>query len=251
MSPEREHEEIESLLGAFVLGATDAEEEEMVRAHLPGCASCTATVRRLERAVGAIPFAVEAVTPPTRLREQILAAAAAARPPARAMPQRTRVLRLPAPRLARIWTSAGVRSAVAAAAIIAFALGLGLGAGIGRSVSPPPPSSTGVAEYALHGSGAMAVAQGHAFELKQQGLTLVEFSGMPALEAGKVYELWLIPEQGDPVPAAVFKPDAEGSHVVVLARNLLGVKALAVTAEAGPNGTTAPTQQPQLIGTVG
>src|SRR5436309_2923401 len=85
----------------------------------------------------------------------------------------------------------------------------------------------------------------------EQGLTLVEFSGMPALEAGKVYELWLIPQQGDPVPAAVFKPDAEGSHVVVLARNLRGVKALAVTAEAGPNGTTAPTEQPQLVGTVG
>src|SRR5947199_8159084 len=120
MSPEREHEEIESLLGAFVLGATEAEEEEMVRAHLPGCASCTATVRRLERPVGAIPFAVEAVTPPRRLREQIMAAAAASRPPTRAMPQRTRALRLPTPRPSPRGTGSGVRSAAAAAPPIPF-----------------------------------------------------------------------------------------------------------------------------------
>jgi len=50
----------------------------------------------------------------------------------------------------------------------------------------------------------------------------------------------VIPSQGQPAPGAVFKPDPGGNHVVVLPRNLHGLTALAVTAEVGPNGTSAP-----------
>jgi hypothetical protein len=46
-------------------------------------------------------------------------------------------------------------------------------------------------------------------------------------------------------------PCRKGGHVLVLARSLSGVNALAVTEEAGPNGTQAPTQQPQLVGSLG
>ncbi len=253
MSPDHDHdhEELQDLLAAFALGAVDPDEEEMVRAHLAGCATCTEIARRLLQAVGAVPLAVEPATPPARLREQILTAAAAARRAERPTPQRARVLRLRPPR-ARIWPpGAGLRARVAAAALVAFALGAGLGLGIGRSVAPQSGPASNVAQYSLLGSGNMSGAQGRVFELKQQGLTLVEFSNLPGLEAGKVYELWLIPRTGQPTPAGVFKPDPGGSHVVVLAQSLQGLKALAVTAEAGPNGTAAPTQQPELIGTIG
>jgi anti-sigma-K factor RskA len=97
----------------------------------------------------------------------------------------------------------------------------------------------------------MTGAQGRVFELRQEGLTLVQFSGLPQLEPGRVYELWLIPKEGQPAPAGVFAPDQEGSYVAVIARNLAGLKALAVTDEISPNGTSAPTQQPQLVGSVG
>jgi len=251
MSPERDHEEIEDLLAAFVLGTTDPEEDELVGAHLEGCSTCTSAVQRLRRALGAVPLAAETVSPPQRLRQQILSTAAIARQSEIATPRRARVLRLRPPRT-RIWpVGAGWRSAAAAAAIVAFALGTGVGLGVGRSIAPQPAPTSAVTQYSLTGSGAMSGAQGRVFELKQQGLTLVEFSNLPDLEAGKVYELWLIPSQGQPAPAGVFKPDPGGSHVVVLARNLRGLTALAVTAEAGPIGTPAPSQQPQLIGKVG
>jgi anti-sigma-K factor RskA len=250
MSPERDHEEIEDLLAAFTLGAVEPDDEELVRAHLEGCSSCTDTVRRLRRAVGALPLAVEPAVPPSRLRDQILAAAAASRPSERAA-SRSPVLRFraPRPRVPRVAT--GWRSAVAFTAVVAFALGAGLGLGIGRSIAPQTGPAPNVVQYTLTGSGTMAGAQGRVFELKQQGLTLVDFSNLPDLEPGKVYELWLIPKQGQPLAAGVFKPDPEGSHVVVLARSLKGLSALAVTAEAGPNGTTAPSQQPQLLGSLG
>jgi anti-sigma-K factor RskA len=251
MSPERVDDEVEDLLAAFVLGATDPEEDALVRAHLEGCAACTSTVQRLRRVLGAIPEGADTVSPPPRLRQQILEAAAAARHSELATSRKARVFRLRPPR-PRIWpVGAGWRSAAAAAAIVAFALGAGLGLGVGRSIAPQPAPASSVTQYSLSGSGAMSGAQGKVYELKQQGLTLVEFSNLPELEAGKVYELWLIPSQGQPAPAGVFKPDPGGSHVVVLARNLQGLTALAVTAEAGPNGTSAPSQQPQLAGKVG
>jgi len=251
MSPERDHEEIEDLLAAFVLGTTDPEEDALVREHLEGCSTCTRVVQRLQRALGALPLAAESVTPPQRLREQILAAAGASRRPEITAPRRARVLRL-RPARTGLWPAGGGwRSAIAASAIVAFALGAGLGLGLGRTIGPQPAPVSGVAQYSLSGSGAMSGAQGRVFELKQQGLTLVEFSNLPELEAGKVYELWLIPSQGQPSPGGVFRPDPGGSHVVVLARNLQGVTALAVTAEPGPAGTSAPSQQPELVGKVG
>jgi len=251
MSPERDHEEIQDLLAAYVLGATDPEEDEVVRAHLDGCSTCTSTVHRLQRALCAIPLAAETVPPPPRLRQQILEMAAASRQSELPGRRKERVLRLQ-PRRVPIWRQgAGWRAAATAVAIVAFALGAGLGLGIGRSIAPQQPPASTVAQYSLSGSGTMAGAQGRVFELKQQGLTLVEFSNLPELEAGKVYELWLIPHNGQPAPAGVFRPDPGGSHVVVLARSLTGLTALAVTAEVGPNGTAAPSQQPELVGTVG
>src|SRR6266581_2654991 len=143
MSPERDHEEIEELLAAFALGATDPEEDALVREHLEGCSTCTSTVQRLRRALGAVPLAAETVAPPQRLREQILSAAGASRSPQFATPRRARVLRL-RPRATRLKLAGpGWRSAVAAAAIVAFALGAGLGLGFGRSTAPQPaPAST-------------------------------------------------------------------------------------------------------------
>src|SRR5258708_5590815 len=97
----------------------------------------------------------------------------------------------------------------------------------------------------------MAGAQGRVYELPHEGLTLVQFAGLPRPAPGRIFELWLISKDGHPAPGAVFVPDSEGGHVLVLARDLTGLKALAVTEEAVPNGTQAPTHEPQLVGSGG
>src|SRR2546430_17652863 len=103
MSPERDHDEIEDLLAAFVLGATDPQEEALVREHLEGCSTCTSTVQRLRRALGAVPLAAETVAPPQRLRHQILSAAGASPAPEVATPPGAPGLRL-RPRASRLKT---------------------------------------------------------------------------------------------------------------------------------------------------
>jgi anti-sigma-K factor RskA len=241
-----DHDEMEASVAALVLGALDDEEADEVRRHLETCPTCPGLAVDLRRAVGALPLAVEPVPPPTDLRDRILAVAGAdvASPEVRARPAGMPVRRAPSRRWV-LWRPA----AAAAAAIIAFALGAGLGLGIGRSTAPPP--STAVAQFTMSGTGPMEGAHGSVFELKREGVTFVQFSGLPLIASDRVYELWLIPGSGQPVPGAVFAPDLRGGQVVVVGRALSGYKALAVTEEAAPDGASAPTQQPQLSGAVG
>jgi len=96
----------------------------------------------------------------------------------------------------------------------------------------------------------MAGAHGMVIDLKTDGVALVDFHGRPQLDKGKVYELWLITPGGHPDSAAVFVPDSNGGKVVLVNLPLKGYAQMAVTAEDGPDGATAPTQAPQLSGTL-
>jgi anti-sigma-K factor RskA len=58
-------------------------------------------------------------------------------------------------------------------------------------------------------------------------------SNLQSLPAQKVYELWLIPINGAPIPAGIFKPDAHGGASVINPPLPKGVqaKAFAITVE--------------------
>lgn len=96
----------------------------------------------------------------------------------------------------------------------------------------------------------MTGASGQVTDFPQSRLTLVSLSGMPQVGSTNVYELWLIPDQGSPIPAGVFRPEIDGSKVLILSRDLKGLKALAVTREPAPYGSPQPTQTPQLAGNI-
>jgi anti-sigma-K factor RskA len=96
----------------------------------------------------------------------------------------------------------------------------------------------------------MAGVQGSAVYLKKDGVTLVEFKSLPALDRDRVYELWLVTDDGKPVPAGVFTPGPDGSKVVVVDRSLKGIKALAVSVEPGPDGSLTPSRAPELAAQV-
>jgi anti-sigma-K factor RskA len=244
-----DHEELESNVAAWVLGALDREEAEVVEAHVEGCASCRETAARLQRAVTALPLVVAEVPPPARLRERILAAAAASSgPPATSSRLRTKVTP-PARRsaFAPLFDRLPVYAA-AAAVVVALVAGLVAGDLVGRGSQAIPPSQ--VARFTLSGHESLAGAKATVIDLRADGLALVDFSGLPAVGQGRVYEVWLITSGGRADPAAVFVPDSNGSKVVLVNRALQGYTLMAITNEAGPDGTQAPTQKPQLYGNV-
>jgi anti-sigma-K factor RskA len=141
--------------------------------------------------------------------------------------------------------------ALLAVATVVLALLIGLAAGdvIGRNAVAPAPAQ--VARYQLVGHGALAGARGTVINLKVDGVVLVDFNGMPPLASGKVYQLWLITPGGHPDSAAVFVPDSNGGKVVLVGLPLKGYSQMAVTAEDAPNGSPAPSQQPELYGNLG
>lgn len=244
-----EHEDLEMSVPAWVLGALDADEADAVRLHVEGCAACRETAGRLRRVVSALPLEVDEVTPPPRLRERVLAAAAASRQPT-VVPLRTkvRVSRRSRPPVAVIRFGRMPSVVLAAALVLALLVGLVAGDIIGRYTAPTPASQ--VARFSLAGHADLAGATASVIELKNDGLTLVDFNGLPPLETGRVYELWLITPGGRPDAAAVFVPDSNGGKVVLVNRSLSGYSLMAVTNEKGPDGATAPTQQPQLYGNI-
>ena len=136
----------------------------------------------------------------------------------------------------------------ALAAVAAVALLIGVL--IGQVTLHSQQSGQQVARFTLTGHQDMAAASATVVDLKSDGVALVDFRGLPPPGANRVYEVWLVPSKGDPVPAAVFVPDGNGSRVVLVNRSLSGYSVMAVTNEPAPDGSSAPTQQPQLYGSV-
>ena len=245
-----EHDELESLVAAWVLNALEPGEINGVRAHVETCPICRETASRLRGAVGALPLGVEDVTPSAALRERILASASASRRPslAPALPKISTTVYLPTiPSMKVSGQARGRMSAYAAAASVVLALVVGLVAGdvIGRQ-APVAPAL--VVRSALVGHQGLASARANVIDLKSDGVALVDFSGLPQLDSDRVYEIWLITAGGRADPAGVFVPDSNGSKVVLVGRSLAGYAQMAVTTEVGPSGTQAPTQQPELYG---
>ena len=246
-----EHEELESSVAAWILGALDGDDADAIRLHIEGCASCHEVASRMRRTAGAIPLEVEEVAPPARLRERILVAATASREPSTApVVARAKVVarpQRPAP-VSSLRQGRGLSFALASAVMLALLVGLVAGDLLGRSTAPS--TSSQVARFSLSGHGSLAGASAMVIELKNDGVVLVDFNGLPPLEAGKVYEVWLITPSGRPDAVAVFVPDSNGSKVVLVNKSLAGYAQMAITAEKAPDGSAAPTQQPQLYGSL-
>jgi anti-sigma-K factor RskA len=246
-----EHEELENSVAAYVLGSADPQDEDRLRAHIDACASCREMAARLAPGVSALSLEPEPIKPPVRLEERLLTAATAVRGTA-APPQRRRLFALAGPPRLR-FRAPGLRAGLAAAAVLLFAVGATAGVGVDRLALLKPagsPTTAEVQRYQLAGSGRMAGVQAHAMYLKRDGLTLIDFRYLPQPDQGHVYQLWLITDDGKPISAAVFAPESDGSKVVLVDRNLNGIKALAMTAEPAPNGSPIPSQTPQLEGRI-
>jgi anti-sigma-K factor RskA len=246
-----DHEELQNSVACWVLGAGEADEAEMLRAHLETCASCREMVKRLDRAVHALPLAVDEAAPSAGLRERILAAAAAS-PRLAVVPARPEnEIRLPATYRRRFSPRIFERIptyAAAAAVVVALALGAVAGDLAAQRNATPAPSQ--VARFTLTGHAALAGATASVINLKTDGVALVDFNGLPPPPAGKVYEVWLITSSSRADPAAVFVPDSNGAKVVVVNHSLAGYTVMAVTIEQGPDGSKVPSQQPEMSGTL-
>jgi anti-sigma-K factor RskA len=240
-------DQVEEVLALASLDALDTgDEAASARRHLAGCAQCRRTAASFSSAVSLLPDALPLVAPPPRLRHAVMArvyADAIEAPP----PKK--------PLLRRWWEavpSARAFTMVSAAAVVA-ALVLGLW-GAFRPTSPGPAPARSVA-YQLSGTTAEPTATGTLqFDPQsKRGVIVVHGLQAPDLtpEEHHVYEVWLIPSKGAPVPAGflTLQPDHQ-TWTGVVSGDVTTYRTVAATIEPD-GGTLAPTGLEVLSGNVG
>ncbi|MET0824552.1 MAG: anti-sigma factor [Solirubrobacterales bacterium] len=232
MSERRDCDALRDDLAAYALGALGDETAALER-HLETCESCQARLRWLTPAIDLLPAAVEQVTPPPRLRENLMAAvraeaadAAPAAPPAAASRES--------------WWSAfrnlAMRPATGMAVLILLVAAVGAGYLL-RGESTVEPSV--VKAEAMNG----AVPVSATLERAGDDATL-RVNQLPAIDDDQVYEVW-VQRAGVMEPRGTFVLESDGSAVAAVEGPLDDGEAVLVTRE--PRGGSAqPTTEPVL-----
>jgi hypothetical protein len=263
------HEQFAEDLALYALNALTGEERASLEGHLVSCGSCRIELEQLRGDGALLALSTMGAKPPARARQRLLDAVAkeaSTLPTSRA--KNTREMGHPASVPRRSWW--GALGWAAAAAVIVFAASLwkensGLKSDlaswrnvasqrelelesvqkVARAITDPE-----VQHFTLVAMKTPPQPQGKAFYLRNRSNLVFVANNMPALPPQKAYELWLIPAQGAPIPAGVFKPDAHGSATVVNPPLPSGMeaKAFAITVE-NESGATSPTMPIVMMGT--
>ena len=238
--------DLHSLAGPYALDALEAgSERDRFTRHLSRCQSCAAEVKGFREVATAMAFAA-AAEPPAELRGRVLAAAARTRqlPPevsthARPRRSRTRVPWVP-------WLSGVVATAsIVVAVLFGFAqahtrdeLNQVKAENQAISLLLSAPEAKLLTHTVTNGGVATVVLAADRHELA------VVTTGLPALPAGKVYQLWLI---GKPktVSAGLLPAAKSGQTPAVLATGVVKGDTLGLTVEPA-GGSAQPTTTPIL-----
>jgi anti-sigma-K factor RskA len=244
-----EHEQFDENLALFALGSLTGEERTLLEKHLEGCAGCRRELEQLRGDMALMAMSVSGPKPPARARQRLLDAIARE-------PHRTSLS------TRRAWWALAPWYAAAAFALLAgwfWRQSDQLSQRVARLESQSAEQQAQLQQArevvaTLTATDALVVPvtapntppqpQGKAIYVRNKARLIFVASNMPALPPQKAYELWLIPVQGAPIPAGVFKPDARGSAIVIHPPLPAGVeaKAFAITVEpeAGSSSPTMP-----------
>ena len=244
----------------YVLGVLEGEELEAFRVHIAdGGDAAQQELRLAEARVAQLGLLTPEIEPPAQVRHKLMTAVA----PLRAQPQP--VLSRPFPALA--W---GMAAVLLIGAILIGWRALSLEGQLQRVqqeiamleeeqriLREETETYRRVLEI-VSAPGTISVSLGaatspelHAYWNEQQGMVLTG-QNMPALSAGRAYQLWVIPNEGNPVDAGTFQPEPDGGILLIRPLDLApgDASALAITDEP-ESGSPQPTTQPIWVGPLG
>ena len=237
--------DLHALSGAYALDALEpgAERDRFVR-HLSRCPSCASEVRGFREVATALAFAATAEAPAS-LRDRVLTAAARTRqvpPEVRTHARPRRMRRFSAPWVP--WLSGAV--AVASIAVAVFfglaqthtqaELNQARAQNQALSLLLSAPGVKVLSQVTTEGGVATVVLAAERHEMA------VVTSGLPALPAGRVYQLWLIGKTKT-TSAGLLPPAKTGQTSPVLATGVKKGDTLGLTVEPAP-GSAQPTTKP-------
>jgi anti-sigma-K factor RskA len=253
------HEQFADDLSLYALGALEGEPRLALEKHLEECLDCRRELELLRGDAALLAFSVSGPQPPARSRDRLTAAIAKEpRQAGKRSPRRS------------VWWNAFEWAAAAAAVIIVVLLVrqntdmqrqvAGLAANASNQQAQlmqakellTSLTSPDALHFTLVAGKTPPQPQGKAIYVRGTGTLVFLANNMPKLPAQKIYELWLIPASGAPIPAGIFRPDAHGTATVVRPPLPPGVEAktFAITVEP-ESGSAAPTSQPIMVGVQG
>jgi len=247
------HEQFADDLALYALGALSGDERLALEKHLEECASCRREVEQLRADSALLAFSVAGPRPPARSRQRLMAAIAKE-------PRRIQST------ARRRWTWLDFIAAAAVLLIVVLLLRheteqrLQIAALESHATQQQQQlveakqllsslTSPDAVHFTLVAGNVPPQPQGKAIYVRGTGALVFLASNMPTLPPEKIYELWLIPTSGAPIPAGLFRPDAHGSAAVVKPPLSAGVEAktFAITVEPSA-GSPAPTSTPIMVG---
>jgi anti-sigma-K factor RskA len=232
-------------LELYALDLLDDSERAEVELRLASDATARERVRQLRGVASMLALEIEPMQASPGLKTRILDAARAdleredaAEPPAPAAPIQLAVER-ERRRPARNWAG----WAAAAALAVALVGSLLWNAQLRGDLNDRPKLPT----YGVTTSGAAVGATGSVIVVDKQSAALLTLSNLPALDRGKVYQVWLI--AGSAEPNTTFTPDRTGHAQVAVQGDIAAYQTLAVTVEP-TGGSLAPTSEPIILSTL-
>ena len=259
------HEEMRDTLSLYALGALDRAESEAVRKHLESCAECRGELAAEQHAIDALGRSTTPIRPRPELRARVLAAASGAvndAPQVRALTNRLPWIGLAAAATIALMSSIGwvnarreiseLQNTVAEwQARVANAEAQAARAANDATVQRRAVSvltASDLVEATLAGVPPAAAARARAFLSPADGTLIFTAQGLPAVPAGRVYQLWAI-VGSTAVSAGVFVPDSNGRSQLVTQLAPLAARpaAMAVTLEP-EGGVPQPTGPKYLVG---
>jgi anti-sigma-K factor RskA len=227
---------VDELDAAFALGALDADELRAAADHLATCDKPHAELRAAIGAADVLASSLEPVTPSPHLRERLMATVGATPQEHAAVPAPPVAAPAIAPRRGLLdWFSpAFARGLAVAAVIVALAFGA-WNVSLQGQISDRDRALREVAQAIASGQSAFRVTgtggSGYVVTDASGGARLV-VADLAPVEAGRIYELWLIGSDNKPVAVGTFSPPGEDVAVVPLERGVSGFSVFAVTVES-------------------
>lgn len=224
------HEELRDEYGAFALGVAEEGVRIEIAEHLGRkCDECTAGVRQALSMVAVMSGAVATAEPPSRLRRRVMDMV-------RREPKRNWALGLIP------W---------ATAAILALTLVSAGLTGRGTRKDKEALSRLEQALSVLNDPEAKDVsfgdpkAGGRVLVSPSRGVVLIA-AHLPKLERDRIFQMWVIPVQGNPIPAGTFLSEADDTAIYFRPGAVKGAAAIAVTVEPA-GGSPQPTTTPFIV----
>jgi anti-sigma-K factor RskA len=228
MSERGEHLAFSDDAAAYILGALEAREATLFRAHAESCELCAVELERLGWAAAVLPLAVPQLPAPRRLRRRVLRAAADHPSPASRQVRDVR----PGLWLGRGWATGAI-------ALVA-------GVVIGALVFAPGRGPTAVIRARVASAAAWHATTRPVALLDRYGdRGQLVVTNLPPAGAGRVYELWIERHDVAQPTAVLFEPTSSGQAAVDVPGDLNGATAILVTAEP-LGGAKVPSMAPLI-----